>query len=159
MVLEEELLIRKIREGTVIDHIPAGRALKVLSIIGLTGGEGMVIALVMNAPSQKLGRKDLVKIEGRFLAPREVDKIALIAPSATINVIRDYKVASKRKVELPDVIKGLLKCPNPDCVTNQPGEPIDSLFKTISRSPLRLVCQYCGEAVSEEEVMGLLTKG
>lgn len=157
--MKEELFIRKIKEGTVIDHIPAGRALRVLRILGLTGREGMTIALVMNAPSQKLGRKDLVKIEGRFLAPREVDKIALIAPSATINVIRNYEVVSKRKVELPDLIKGLLKCPNPDCVTNQPREPIDSLFKTISRDPLRLICQYCGEAVSEEEVMGLLTAG
>lgn len=154
--MKEEPIIRKIREGTVIDHIPAGRALKVLGVLGLTGEEGMMIALIMNVPSQKLGKKDLVKIEGKFLDPREIDKIALIAPSATINVIEDYKVVSKWKVTLPDTIRNLIKCPNPSCITNMPGEPISQIFKVASRNPLKLVCDYCGEIVSEDKVMSLL---
>ena len=104
-VADSELLVRKIREGTVIDHIPAGRALAVLRILGITGREGLRVAVVMNVESRKLGRKDIVKVEGRLLKPHEVDVVALIAPTATINIIRDYKVIEKRKVRLPRLIE------------------------------------------------------
>ncbi|HDJ27368.1 MAG TPA: aspartate carbamoyltransferase regulatory subunit, partial [Aciduliprofundum sp.] len=99
----EELRVRRIREGTVIDHIPPGKALKVLSILGISGSEGTVVAVLMNVESRKLGKKDIVKLEGRFLTRDEVDEIALVAPTATINIIRDYEVAEKFSLTLPKV--------------------------------------------------------
>jgi len=110
---ESELRVQKIKDGTVIDHITQGNALNVLRILGITGKEGNIVSIVMNVPSRKLGKKDIVKIEGRELNPREVNMIALIAPKATINIIRDYQVIEKRKVKLPKVIKGIVKCINP----------------------------------------------
>jgi len=152
MHAEESLLVRKIREGTVIDHIPAGRALDVLKILGLTGEEGYTIAIVMNVPSGKLGKKDIVKVEGRFLSPEEVNEIALIAPTATINIVRDYAVTLKRRVEVPAVIEGLLRCPNPSCITNSPREPLKPRFELLSRMPLRFRCSYCGDELSERDI-------
>lgn len=154
--LGRELLVRKIREGTVIDHIPAGRALTVLKILGLTGEEGFTIAVVMNVESRKLGKKDIVKIEGKFLKPAEVDKIALIAPSATINIVRNYEVETKRQVEIPDEIVGILRCINPNCITNKSGEPVSSAFKVVSKKPLKLVCKYCDEIMTERDVLDQL---
>ncbi|MEM2428402.1 MAG: aspartate carbamoyltransferase regulatory subunit, partial [Candidatus Bathyarchaeia archaeon] len=111
-MVEKELRVSKIEDGTVIDHITAGYALAVLRIIGLTGKEGNIISILMNVPSQKLGRKDIVKVENRELREDEVHKIALIAPNATINIIRNYEVVEKNKVKLPKIIKGVIKCAN-----------------------------------------------
>ncbi|WP_288007303.1 aspartate carbamoyltransferase regulatory subunit [Thermofilum sp.] len=156
--MSEELLVRKIRDGTVIDHIPAGRALDVLKILGLSGKEGSTIAIVMNVPSKKLGRKDIVKVEGKFLEPKEVDEIALIAPTATINIVKDFRVLEKRRVQVPGEIKGLLRCPNPNCVTNTKREPIERRFKLVSIAPLKLKCYYCEDIVTEEQVIQQLVR-
>jgi aspartate carbamoyltransferase regulatory subunit len=156
--MSEELLVRKIRDGTVIDHIPAGRALDVLKILGLSGKEGSTIAIVMNVPSKKLGRKDIVKVEGKLLEPKEVDEIALIAPTATINIVKDFRVLEKRRVQVPGEIKGLLRCPNPNCVTNTKREPIETRFKLVSIAPLKLKCYYCEDIVTEEQVIQQLVR-
>ncbi|MCI4407659.1 MAG: aspartate carbamoyltransferase regulatory subunit [Thermofilum sp.] len=156
--MSEELLVRKIRDGTVIDHIPAGRALDVLKILGLSGKEGSTIAIVMNVPSKKLGRKDIVKVEGKFLEPKEVDEIALIAPTATINIVKDFRVLEKRRVQVPEEIKGLLRCPNPNCITNTKREPIVTKFKLVSITPLKLKCYYCEDIVTEEQVIQQLVR-
>ncbi|MDK2372837.1 MAG: aspartate carbamoyltransferase regulatory subunit [Candidatus Korarchaeota archaeon] len=154
--MSEELVVRRISNGTVIDHIPSGRALKVLRILGITGEEGYMVSMVMNVYSKKLGKKDIVKVEGRELSSEEVNKIALVAPTATINIVRDYEVVEKRKVELPDRIEGILRCVNPKCVTNAPREAVHPSFRVISRKPLKLVCEYCGEYLTEEEVIAQL---
>jgi aspartate carbamoyltransferase regulatory subunit len=159
MESSRELRVSKIREGTVIDHIDAGRALHVLRILGLTGAEGLTIAVVMNVPSQKLGKKDIVKVEGVELREEQVSKIALIAPSATINIIRDYAVVEKVKVRVPPAVEGLLKCVNPNCVTNMPREPVRSRFKVVSVRPLKLVCEYCGAELNQDDVIKQLTGG
>lgn len=155
--MKEELVVRRISDGTVIDHITAGRALRVLKLLGITGERGSVVALVMNVPSGKLGKKDIVKVEGRELSKEEVDKIALIAPKATINIIRNYEVIEKRRVELPSRIIGILRCMNPNCVTNVPRESVKPSFTLLSRDPLRMVCEYCGEYLTEEEVVEQLS--
>jgi len=152
-VSENQLRVRKIRDGTVIDHIPAGRALQVLRILGITGMEGFVVAIVMNVESKKLGRKDIVKIEGRFLDLEEVNKISLIAPTATINIIKGYRVVSKTRVSIPDKIEGILKCMNPNCITNQPREPIKPSFLVVSKSPIKLICEYCNQLMVSEDVV------
>ena len=154
-----ELIVRRIRDGTVIDHIPAGRALVVLRLLGITGREGYRVALVMNVESRKLGRKDIVKVEGLTLKPEITDVIALVAPTATINIIRDYVVVEKRKVKVPEEVRGVLKCVNPTCITRKKGEPITPRFRKVSENPLVLQCVYCGSLITEDEIVRQLGAG
>jgi aspartate carbamoyltransferase regulatory subunit len=139
--MKKELKIPLIKDGSVIDHITAGNAVKVLHILGIPKGTSSVVSVAMNVNS-KMGKKDIVKVENRELDPQEVDKIALIAPKATINIIRDYKVAKKHKVELPDEVIGLLSCSNPTCVSNA-REPVKSRFKVVCKDPPKIKCYYC----------------
>ena len=139
--MKKELKIPRIKNGTVIDHITAGNAVKVLHILGIPRSTSSVVSVAINVKS-KLGKKDIVKVENRELDPQEVDKIALIAPKATINIIRDYDVAKKHKVELPDEIIGIVSCSNPTCVSNA-REPVKSRFRVIKKDPPRIKCYYC----------------
>jgi len=152
---EATLRVSKIRNGTVIDHITRGHALIVLKILGITGMEGNIVTVAMNVPSQRLGVKDIVKIEGRELKPEEVDRIALVAPKATINIIRNYEVAEKMRVRLPKVIKGIVRCINPACISNS-NEPVQPVLYLISEEPLRLKCHYCGVIMEKEEALSNL---
>jgi len=93
-----------------------------------------------------------VKIQNKELKPGEVDKIALIAPNATINIIRDFSVASKKVVELPPVIRGILKCDNPSCISNS-REPVEPRFSVEAREPIRLRCYFCGHIMEREDVL------
>ena len=140
--MKEELKVRKIKDGTVIDHIKAGKGKKVLEILGVESGLSQTTALLMNVPSKGIGKKDIVKIENKTLGKDEVDRIALIAPHATWNVIKDFKVTNKSKIELPETLEGVLKCPNPKCVTNM-NEPVKSKFKVEEKEPVKLRCNYC----------------
>ncbi|MEM1699568.1 MAG: aspartate carbamoyltransferase regulatory subunit, partial [Sulfolobales archaeon] len=98
------LTVSKIRSGTVIDHIPSGKAIEVLRILGITGREGYRMAILMNVESRKLGRKDVIKIEGKFLDAKELNLIALVAPTATINIVEEFEVRKKFRVAVPDVV-------------------------------------------------------
>ena len=138
--MKKELKVPLIKNGTVIDHITAGNAVKVLIILGIPETSS-VVSVAMNVKS-KLGKKDIVKVENRELDPKEVDKIALIAPKATINIIRDYEVTKKQRVKLPDEIVGIVKCSNPTCVSNA-NEPVESRFLIFSKDPPRIKCYYC----------------
>lgn len=150
---KKTLRVSKIKDGTVIDHITRGHALNVIRILGINGRSGGIITIAMNVPSQKLGVKDIVKIEGRELQPEEVDKIALIAPHATINIIRNYRVVEKQRVKLPQIIHGILKCINPACISNSENEPVKPIFYVESEEPLRLRCHYCGTIMEKEDVL------
>ncbi len=149
---KKTLRVSKIKSGTVIDHITNGHALDVVKILGITGRTGGVVTVAMNIPSKKLGAKDMVKIEGRELKSEEVDKIALLAPHATINIVRDYKLVEKQRVKLPSVIRGIVKCANPACVSNS-DEPIQSTFYVEREEPLRLKCHYCGYIMEKQDVL------
>ncbi len=140
--MERELRIKSIHNGTVIDHIRAGQALNVLKILRITGASKAVISVAMNVPSKNITSKDIVKIEDRELASDEVDKIALIAPNATINIIRGYEVIEKHKVQLPDEIEGIIKCANPNCISNT-KEPVSPKFVLHEVDPLQFRCFYC----------------
>jgi aspartate carbamoyltransferase regulatory subunit len=143
----KELKVQPIRNGTVIDHVEAGRAVTVMRILGLLRpGWTSTVTAAMNVPSSK-GRKDILKIEDRELDPGEVNKISLIAPNATINIIREYEVARKDRVALPEKVSGLVKCPNPNCVTNH--EPVKTQFLVVTKDPVRLQCGYCDREVAE----------
>lgn len=138
----KDFRVTPIRNGTVIDHIDCGQALKVLRIIGVTGDVQSTVSVLMHVPSKVDGWKDVVKVEDRELDPQQVDKISLIAPKATINIIRDFNVAEKHQVNMPDIVKGIIKCGNPNCITNK-CEPVDPEFVVESKRPVVLRCLYC----------------
>ena len=137
----KELKIQTIKDGTVIDHITAGNAVKVLHILGIPKSTSSTVSVAMNVKSM-LGKKDIVKVENRELDPQEVDKIALVAPKATINIIRNFEVAEKYRVKLPEEIIGIVRCSNPTCVSNS-NEPIDSRFIVMSEDPPHIKCYFC----------------
>ncbi|NJD78312.1 MAG: aspartate carbamoyltransferase regulatory subunit [Candidatus Methanoperedens sp.] len=146
-MIEKEMRVRPIKHGTVIDHITAGQALNVLRILGISGTTRAVVSVAMNVPSGVLGSKDIVKVEDRELKEEEVDRISLIAPDATINIIRDFEVIEKFRVDLPEHIEGVVKCSNPNCISNT-GEPVISRF-AVNRKPVELRCIYCDHVISE----------
>lgn len=152
---KKEIQISKIYEGTVIDHISPGRALDVLKILGILSGTGAKISLVMNTSSKimKTG-KDIVKIEKRELLELETNKIAIISPYATINIIRDYEVVKKHQVALPDEIVDIIRCSRPSCITNDPKESkgIKTKFRVIDKDPITIECCYCDEQIKEEDI-------
>ena len=147
------LRVSKIRNGTVIDHITKGHALDVVKILGINGHSSGVITIAMNVPSGKLGAKDMVKIEGRELNPEEVDRIALIAPYATINIVRNYKVAEKQQVKLPVIVQGMLRCTKPQCISNNKSEPVKPIFYVEKQDPLLLRCHYCNNIMEKKDVL------
>jgi len=151
-VSEMMLHVSKIRDGTVIDHITGGHALDVAKILGITGRERKVITIAINVPSKLFKRKDIVKIEGRELNPKEVHKIALLAPHATINIIRDFKVIEKQRVKLPKAIEDIIECANPACISNS-NEPVQAKFYVKSEDPLLLKCHYCGYIMEKQDVL------
>jgi len=139
----KDFRVTPIRNGTVIDHIEPGQALKVLRILGVDSDVRATVSVLMHVPSTKEGlMKDVVKVEDRELDPREVDKISLIAPKATISIIRDFNVAEKYIVKMPDIVKGIVKCSNPNCITNM-HEPIETEFAVESKRPVVIRCLYC----------------
>lgn len=152
MQSREELHVRKIKDGTVIDHITPGFALDVLKILGINGKAGETVTAAVNVQSKRQQRKDIVKIQDRELKPSEVDKIALIAPNATINIIRNYDVTSKKVVQLPQIIRGTLRCDNPSCISNA-REPVEAQFGVDQREPIRLKCYFCGHIMEREDVL------
>ncbi|NHJ49847.1 MAG: aspartate carbamoyltransferase regulatory subunit [Asgard group archaeon] len=152
-----ELKVTKIKEGTVIDHVSAGMALIVLEMLGITGRGGSVVTLSMNVTSKKKKRKDIVKIENRFLERDEINQIALISPTATINEIKSFKVVSKFQVELPEIINGFPKCINPKCITNA-REPQSQSYKVKNIEPIRIRCKYCNTDMDHNDVIKQLTK-
>ncbi len=143
---DHELRVSKIRNGTVIDHIAGGQALNVLAIIGINGSGGDAVSVGMNVPSDRLGQKDIVKVEGRELSQDEVDVLSLIAPAATINIVRDFDVAEKHRVERPDQVVGVLECPNRHCITTE-DEPVQSRFEVLEDG---VRCEFCDTIVRED---------
>jgi len=99
----------------------------------------------MNVPSDRLGRKDIVKVEGRELSQNEVDVLSLIAPAATINIVRDFDVVEKHRVTRPQTVGGVLSCPNANCISTE-NEPIESRFDVLEDG---VRCTYCETIIHE----------
>jgi aspartate carbamoyltransferase regulatory subunit len=137
-----------INDGTVIDHIPATKALKVIDMLGLEN-EG-ILTIGIGFTSAKLGKKDIIKIENKYLKKEETDKISLIAPGATINIIKNGKLKEKRRIERPDEYIDIVKCRNPNCITQLSN--IKTRFRVVKTSPLTLRCHYCERSVQAGEV-------
>ncbi len=139
------LQVSAIQDGTVIDHIDSRRTFQVAGILRLQDVDETVL-IGMNLDSHH-GKKGIIKVGGRRLTQEEVNKIALIAPDATLNIIEGYRVVEKREVRLPDTIEGTMKCFNPNCITND--QVITNKFDVVSRDPITMRCHYC------ERQMGL----
>ena len=147
-----ELRVSKIKDGTVIDHIRGGYALDVIKILGITGKEKHVITIAINVPSKRFGVKDIVKIEGRAINTQEVNRIALVAPHASINIVRNFRVVEKVEVKLPELIEGIVKCVNPCCISNS-DEPVVSKFYVKNEEPIILKCHYCGVVLEQTDIL------
>lgn len=156
---KQEMKITRIENGTVIDHITPGSALKVFELLGLSKDDENAITIAIRVKSRKMGEKDLLKIEDRFITAKESAMISLISPEATINIIRSFEVESKEIVELPEELEGIFSCSNPNCITNQEREPVEASFKVTEKSPLSVRCIYCDTLMNEEEVTHQLIQG
>jgi len=148
----EKMLVQKISDGTVIDHVSAGRALSVLRLLGDPQDRGVTVALVMNVESSKMGKKDILKVEGVELTDEQIQKLALIAPLASVNIVRSYKVSQKKKAVLPETITGVLRCTATTCVSVREKDSVPSVFFLVNSSPLVYRCKYCGRDLSEQEI-------
>ncbi|PCJ60505.1 MAG: aspartate carbamoyltransferase regulatory subunit [Planctomycetota bacterium] len=141
---KKELSVTAIKDGTVIDHIPADKTLAVVKILSKPDD---LMTIGVNLPSKTLVKKGFVKISDRFLTEKETSQIALISPTAKVNIIKNYDIISKTNVSLPKIIKEIISCNNPVCITNV--EKIHSHFHLLSETPLKIRCHYC------ERTMGL----
>lgn len=149
-----DLLVEKIQNGTVIDRISSFSSLRVLEILNLASQSGSTpshqyrIAAVINVPSKKLGRKDILKIEGKTLNSQEVNKIALLCPNATVNLIENSKVTSKKQVELPQEISKIALCPNPNCVSHS-----DKSISKFVGEDKKFRCHFCERVFLANELI------
>lgn len=137
---KKELQVSAIENGTVIDHIPAKYLFQVINILQLDKGDNAV-TFGNNLESDKLGKKAIIKIADKFFVDEDINKIALIAPNAKLNVIRNYQVAEKKLVASPSEVVGIAKCMNPKCITNH--EEITTRFKIVNGGEISLKCHYC----------------
>jgi aspartate carbamoyltransferase regulatory subunit len=145
----KQLKVSAIRNGTVIDHIPANNLFKVINILGLDHFENQ-ITFGTNLESKRLGIKAIIKISDKFFIDEEINRIALAAPQAKLNIIREYTVDEKKEVIVPDEFHGIVKCVNPKCITN--NDKVKTKFRVISKSEVSLKCHYC-EKITDQEHM------
>ena len=148
----KELVVSAIENGTVIDHIPTHAVLQVMRILNLDQSPYQVLFGV-NLDSQKYGKKGIIKVRDKFFDSIEINKIALVAPTATLIEIRDFKVVSKKNVEIPDSVEGFVKCFNPRCITNH--EEVHTRFRVVDKENLKLLCHYCEKITKKENVVFL----
>jgi aspartate carbamoyltransferase regulatory subunit len=149
----KQLVVSAIKDGTVIDHIPAKALFKVIDILGLDHIETQ-ITFGTNLDSGKLGKKGIMKLSGVFFKQEDLDRIALVAPDVKVNIIRDYEVVEKNVVEIPEQIEGIVKCVNPMCITNQ--EEVRTKFDLVTRHPVSIKCHYC-EKITDANNMVIIS--
>lgn len=147
---KRELKVSAIENGTVIDHIPADKLFDVINVLGIAEIDN-AMTFGTNLKSSKLGKKAIIKIWDKFLEDDEVNKLALVAPSAKINIIRDYDVVEKKKVNVPEKVEGIVKCMNPKCITNH--EYVCTKFDVVDTHPIVLKCHYCEKLTDEKHIV------
>lgn len=149
MSKKTELSVSAIQEGTVIDHIPAQCLFKVISILGLDHCDNL-ITFGTNLGSNRYGKKAIIKVADKFFENEDINRIALVAPDACLNIIREYEVVEKKMVTVPQEIIGIAKCFNPKCITN--NEQITTKFSLVNSNVLALKCYYCEKITTEEHL-------
>jgi len=148
----KELKVTALKNGTVIDHIPANKLFTVIDILGLDKIE-TTITFGTNLESKRLDKKAIIKVAEKYFEDHEINRIALVAPDAKLNIIKDYTVVEKKIVIVPDKVEGIVKCMNPKCVTN--NEPVTTKFNVITKKPISLKCHYC-EKITDEAHMKII---
>ena len=146
---KEELQVVALKNGTVIDHIPSDKLFTVVSLLGLKNSES-TITIGNNLPSNKLGKKGLIKVADRFFTDEEISRLSVVAPNVKLSIIRDYEVVEKKEVIMPDVVKGIVKCGNPKCITN--NEPMTTIFHVLCKENGILKCHYCEKEQNKETI-------
>jgi len=147
--VKHELNISAIEEGTVIDHIPTDATFKVADILNLDKHNG-VVSIATNLHSKRIGSKGIVKVAGKSLTHDEVNKIAIVAPDATVNIIKNFNVKEKIKVKTPDILENVIRCSNPVCITN--SEQVNTKFYVVKKDPLKVKCHYCERVMAKEDI-------
>jgi len=149
--LEKTLPVSAIRNGTVIDHIPAGKGLKIVKLLGLSTDK-LQVTVGVNLPSSRMGLKDLVKVEAFALTPETASRVSILAPQATVSIIKNYEIDNKFHVSLPKSIEGVIACPNRLCISNH--ETVDPviLVKQRWKGNIRLQCHYCRKNFSQQDL-------
>ena len=145
----EELQVAALQNGTVIDHIPTDKLFTIVSLLGLKNSD-LNITIGNNLPSMKLGKKGIIKVADRFFTDEEISRLSVVAPNVKLNIIRDYEVVEKKQVIMPDVIKGIVKCSNPKCITN--NEPMTTIFHVLCKENGVLKCHYCEKEQNKEAI-------
>ena len=140
MAEKKELQVAALENGTVIDHIPSEKLFTVVSLLGIQEMTNN-ITIGFNLASKKLGKKGIIKVADRFFTDEEINRIAVVAPNVKLNIIRNYEVVEKREVVLPDELRGIVKCANPKCITN--NEPMPTRFHVIDKENCVIKCHYC----------------
>lgn len=137
---KKERLVAAIENGTVIDHIPAEKTYQVVSVLGL---EKLTTPVTIGNyfESKRIGRKGIIKVSNKFFTDAEISQLSVVAPKAVLNIIHDYEVSEKKMVETPDEIKGIVKCNNPVCITN--NEPMETVFNVVDKAHGIIKCRYC----------------
>jgi len=146
--MKQKLHVTALASGTVIDHLAPGTAFRALRLLDIPSDATVLIGV--NLPSQKHGKKDLIKVAGRELGPRAIDRLALLATTATLSIIRDYAVVEKIRPRLPEVVEGLLRCANPACISRDAR--VATRFVTESSDPLTVRCFFCERSFSKDEI-------
>lgn len=151
--MKKELIVSALKNGTVIDHIPSDALFKVINVLKLDRLNGEMITFGTNLYSKQFGKKAIIKISDMFFEDTDINKIALFAPNAVLNIIKDYEVIEKHLVEMPVTIQGIVKCQNPVCITN--NEAVKPRFDVLQEAPIVLRCSYC-EKITEEKNLKLI---
>ena len=146
---KKELQVAALENGTVIDHIPSEKLFIVVSLLGLEHMSNN-ITIGFNLQSKKLGKKGIIKIADKFFTDDEINRIAVVAPNVKLNIIRNYEVVEKRELTLPDELIGIVKCANPQCITN--NEPMPTRFHVIDKDQCVIRCHYCEKEQERKDI-------
>lgn len=146
-----ELIVSALQNGTVIDHIPAEKLFTIASILHINELKNQV-TIGNNLSSKKLGLKGIIKVSDKYFEKQELDKIALVAPTAKINIIKDYEVVEKSDIQVPDEVNEILQCVNPMCVTNK-EKNVATRFHVIDKKNLTCKCHYCERIINQEDLI------
>jgi aspartate carbamoyltransferase regulatory subunit len=143
----KELVVSALENGTVIDHIPSKNVFQVIRILNLDSSDNQIL-FGTNLESQKFGKKGIIKVKNKYFEKEEINKIAIVAPSATLIVIKDFEIVEKKQVEAPELVEKFIKCINPNCVTNH--ENVPTRFTVIDKEAMKVLCHYCEKTTAKE---------
>lgn len=149
MTKNKEMQVAAIENGTVIDHIPAEKTYQVAQLLNLKE-MSTPVTIGYNLPSKKIGKKGIIKVADKFFTDEEINRLSVVAPKIVLSVIRDYEVVEKKTVETPNELRGIVKCNNPKCITN--NEPMATVFNVVDKEKGTLKCHYCDKEQDINEV-------